>query len=133
MSCSIDSNLKYSQSKARSSFVQKEALNKGILRIHIPIDKPKSLAIRNPSGEWFVLQSQEESIEVMPQRLFDSVDKMEFKFETLEGVVWRGAVKSTELVFKKSGEYLIYFANNLETEPDNTYFLQDIINVKLKY
>jgi hypothetical protein len=35
--------------------------------------------------------------------------------------------KIKEKVFQKQGEYLVYMANNLEIEPENTFHLMTII------
>lgn len=133
VSCSLHSNSNGFQSEPGTFQVEEEALDKAILRIHLPEETPKSLAIQTPNGEWFVLQDHEESIEIMPQRRFESVKIMEFQIEKLEGVTWRGSKKITELVFKTSGKYLVYFADNLETEPENTFSLQQVIDFKTIY
>lgn len=130
MSCSLNSNLINSQNELTTFIVDKDAINKGVLRIHLPQNKPKNLAIKTPKGEWFIIQDHEESIEIMPQGLFESLNKMEFKLDKLEGITWRESKKVIELIFKNSGDYLIYFADNLETESENTFSLQELISFK---
>ena len=130
MSCSMHSNSKVSPPEARTFYIEEEALDKGLLRIFLPEKTPKNLSIQTPKGEWFVLQDYEESIETMPQIRFESVEIMEFHIEKLKGVTWRNSKKTTDLIFKIPGNYLIYFADNLETEPENTFSLQGVINFK---
>ena len=129
-SCSLSynqDNLKY---KLNSFDVDDQALNEGILRIYLPEEVPKNLAIQAPNGEWFVLQESENSIEIMPQMDFESAKLMEFRIEKLKGVTWRESKRFTELIFKSPGTYLIYFADNLETEPTNTFSLQKSVSFK---
>lgn len=126
-SCSASNAL---QTASTPFTIEKEAINKGILRIHLPENRPKCLAIQSPNGEWYVLQDSEESIEIMPQERFDLTKEMEFKINELKGVTWKESKKVDELIFKTSGNYLIYFADNLETEPENTFTLQETISFK---
>ncbi len=85
------------------------------------------LAIQNPNGVWFVLQDAEDSIEVMPQDDFDSINVMEFEVSELKGVTWKDSKKVSDRVFTSQGSYLIYFSDNLETEPENTFSLQETV------
>jgi hypothetical protein len=133
VSCSLSSNSNNSLYTPNTFDVEEGALNKGILRVYLPEKTPKNLAIQAPNGEWFVLQDSEESIEIMPQARFESVKIMEFQIEKLKGVTWRESKRVTELVFKASGDYLVYFADNLETESENTFSLQETINFLKKY
>jgi hypothetical protein len=133
VSCSLSSNSDNSQYKPNTFDVEEGTLIKGVLRINLPEERPKNLAIQAPNGEWFVLQDSEESIEIMSQARFASVKTIEFQIEKLKGVTWRESKRVTELVFKISGDYLIYFADNLETEPENTFSLQEVISFKRNY
>ncbi len=110
--------------------IESDALKKGILHIHLPVSHPKCLAIRSPEGEWYVLQNSDESIKVMSQVDFDSTTEMKFNIAELKGVTWRESEKVAERIFTISGNYLIYFADNLETEPENTYSFQETIYFK---
>jgi len=129
-SCSLQKNSNNDQSESRILHVDEKALAKGTLLLHLPEKKPKGLAIQTPNGEWFVLQDHEEAIEIMPQTLFDSVDEMKFNIQTLKGTTWRESVKTIDVIFTSSGKYLIYFADNLETEPENTFSLQEVVDFK---
>jgi len=129
-SCSLQQNLNSTQSESRTFYVEKKALTNGTLLIYLPETKPKCLAIQTPNGEWYVLQDHEASIEIMPQTLFNSVDTMKFNIQTLKGTTWRESIKTIDVIFKTSGSYLIYFADNLETEPENTFSLQETIELK---
>lgn len=107
--------------------INQDLIEKGVIEISLPNERPKNLAIKDPDGQWFVLQDEAESIESFPQSTFDTVKIMKLDMKEVMGTVWRDGVKSEELVFKESGKYLIYFANNLETEPENTFSFQSYI------
>jgi hypothetical protein len=129
-SCSLSSAPGDNQAGSGLFHVDKEALDRGILRIHLPQPHPKYLSIRSPKGVWYVIQDSDESIKVIPQVDFDTTTDMNFKIAELRGVTWRESKKVTDLVFQSSGNYLIYFADNLETEPENTFSLQESIYFK---
>ena len=129
-SCSLLSDQDNFQHKPYSFDIDEKVIHEGLLRIYLPEEVPKNLAIQNPYGEWFVLQETEESIEIMPQSEFESIKIMEFQIEKLKGVTWRESNRVTELVFQSPGAYLVYFADNLETEPDNTFSLQKTVQFK---
>lgn len=126
-SCSLAS----SQGNLPNNFdVDETALERGLLVIHLPRERPRNLAIRTPAGEWFILQESTESIEIMPQVRFETMKKMEFEIDKLKAVTWRDSIRVTDLVFTTAGEYLVYFADNLETEPENTFSFQQTIRYK---
>ncbi|MCW8935151.1 MAG: hypothetical protein OQK98_10540 [Gammaproteobacteria bacterium] len=129
-SCSLQQKSNNKQTGSRTFFIDEKALTNGTLLIHLPEHKPKCLSIKTPDNEWFVVQDNEESVETMPQAQFDSASKLEFNIKTLKGATWRDSRKTIEVIFKSPGHYLIYFADNLETEPENTYTLQEVIEIK---
>ncbi len=107
--------------------INEDALSEGILRIHLPSQHPKNFSIETPNGDWFVLQDSQANIELMPQAQFDSSTRIELVLADIKGTTWRSSVRAEEIIFKISGKYKIYFADNLETEPENTFsFMQEI-------
>ncbi len=108
-------------------FIDDNRLSEGFLHMTLPERHPANLSIQSPNGIWFVLQDSESGITLLPQKTFDASRVLEFKLNDIVGVTWTDSVKSTEMVFVESGRYLIYFADNLETEPENTYSLQSSI------
>lgn len=132
-SCSLSTSQNYNPRKSLSFEIDEKALNDGILRISLPPLVPKNMAIQSPTGEWFVLQDSDESIEFMPQDRFESTKFMEFQLNELKGVTWRESAKVIDKVFQSTGTYLIYFADNLETEPENTFSLQKSITLKKQH
>lgn len=123
-SCSLIPHSNISQSESAAFHIDQKSLNAGTLLIQLPSEKPECLSIQTPGGEWFVLQDKDAAIEIMPQAVFDATDKFSFNIRDLKGTTWRESEKVTEIIFKDSGRYRIYFADNLETEPENTYSLQ---------
>lgn len=107
--------------------VDEQALSKGVLKVFLPDEAPKNFAIQNPDGDWFVIQQASDQIGIMNQRTFESLNVLELKLSTLKGTTWRDGIKKRETVFQQSGHYRIYFADNLETEPENTFSLQEMI------
>ena len=67
----------------------------------------------------------------MPQHQFDSVNTMKFDIKTLQGTTWRESKKTVDTIFKAPGKYLVYFADNLETEPENTSSFQALIHIDM--
>ncbi len=108
--------------------INKELINNGILQINLPKNRPKNMSIMSPSGNWFIIQSKEDSIETIPHENFSKSKAIEFSIPELKGAIWKKGKRLIKNVFVEKGEYLIYFANNLETEPENTFsFSQKII------
>ena len=108
--------------------IDKKALQQDILKISLPAIHPSSLSIRTPNNHWYIVQDSPSSILYLPQEKFDSAKIIEIDIDSLEGVVWKEGRKMREKIFQENGEYLIYLANNLETEPENTFSMQAIIN-----
>ena len=130
-SCST-SNIDASGSEQKFN-VNEALIARGVLQITLPNERPSSLAIQTPSGEWFVLQDSSESIQIMPQNRFNTIEIMQFELNKLMGTVWREGISYKELIFKNNGSYLIYFANNLETETENTFSFQESISYRIGY
>lgn len=124
-SCSA-TNINISESEIKFS-INKELVEKGVLKIILPSERPTSLAIQTPKGEWFILQDSSESIQVMSQSQFNSIEVMRFELNNLMGIVWRDGVSSKEIIFENDGTYLVYFANNLETETENTFSFRESV------
>lgn len=102
-------------------FVQEELIKTGVLKIFLPKNRPDNMSIMAPDGRWFVIQSAEDEIEAIPQIQFENSNTLEFKISELEGVFWDQGTKMKGLVFSDRGKYVVYFSDNLETEPENTF------------
>ncbi|RXK01195.1 hypothetical protein CRU98_01735 [Arcobacter sp. CECT 8986] len=107
--------------------VDKSALKNNILKINLPKVLPNNFAIKTPSDEWFILQDVSQGIQLFPQEKFKSLKVLELNMKDLKGITWRDSQEVKDTIFKESGNYIIYFADELETEMDNTFNLQQTI------
>lgn len=87
------------------------------------------MSIRDPSGIWHWVQDAQEKITFMPDAEFGKATRLIIDSGTLQGTSWIDGRKIRGRVFKYPGEYLVYFANNLETEPENTFHFMAKITV----
>jgi len=90
-------------------------------QILLPKQHPSKMSIRDPGGIWHWVQDAEERITLMPDAEFRKATRIVVDTGKLHGLSWIDGRKSSGLVFRRPGEYLIYIANNLETEPENTF------------
>ena len=63
---------------------------------------------------------------------FMKATEIKLNVDKLKGIYWNpdtGKPKKV-LVFTMKGKYLIWFADNLETEPENTFFLEETVFFK---
>lgn len=118
--CSMKTNTP-STNRSNTLSVDSNALNSGILEVSLPEKHPKNLSIKTPNDEWYILQDPSVPVAVIPQAKFESTLLLELDVRILKGIVWRNGEKIEDLVFSVNGEYFIYFADNLETEPENTF------------
>ena len=88
---------------------------------------PDHLLIYSPEGYvYYFMKAQDPFDEVIFKKEL-VIDPMIFKgirFDENTGEMIE------EKVFKTPGKYILYFANNTETEPENTFFLERSITYK---
>ena len=120
-----DSEVKTSALQAYPRYISKGES----IHLTFPQNHPKNIAIRNPSGNWYSIQDREEDVFVTPSKKYNIATELVLNTLVLEGVTWINGVKVKEKVFQKYGEYLIYMANNLETEPENTFHFMATIKL----
>jgi hypothetical protein len=94
------------------------------ITINIPNLKPKNFAIQSPTGNLFIVHNQAENILLMEQERWESADHIDLPIASTKGLIWIAGDKTEKLVFNETGEYILYFADNLETEPENTFSMQ---------
>jgi len=88
---------------------------------------PNHLLIISPEGYvYYFLNTQSEFDEVKFKRelVLDPLSFKGIRFDENTGE------QIEEIVFTRPGEYILYFANNTETEPENTFSLERRINFK---
>jgi len=108
----------------------KELTQKDVIKINLPRIRPKNLAIVDPTGQWFIIQSAESNILMMPQKDFMQIKLLKLPIRNTTGFTWIGGKKTEQVIFKESGEYRVYLADNLETEAENTFTFSTYITVK---
>lgn len=95
----------------------------------IEFDHPKNFRITSPSGISYIIVDDSISNTSMSQGDFLSCSIFEINPENLKGVFWESSgVKKINKVFQDRGTYMLYFADNLETESENTFSLSAKIN-----
>ena len=94
--------------------------NNETLTIVFNTPHPKYLAIQNENGRWYYFHNNSDS---------DIILKDEYKVnpEYLIGTYYEDGERFEQIVFSKSGKYILYFADNLETEPENTFSMEKYI------
>jgi len=108
----------------------KELTQKDLIKINLPIIRPKNLAIVDPKGQWFIIQNADSNILMMPQKDFMQINLLSLPINNTTGFTWIDGEKTEQIIFKKTGRYRVYFADNLETEAENTFTFSAYITVK---
>ena len=112
-------------------FVSPTELTKNdVLKINLPIIRPKNMAIVSPNGQWLTIQNAESGILMMPQEDFMQVSLLTIPIKNTTGFTWINGEETKQVIFKETGKYRIYFADNLETEPENTFNFSAYITVR---
>ena len=94
-----------------------------VVVISFPRQHPQKMSIMSPSGEWFVVHEKSEKIYLLPKNKFSSATSVQKKVAEIKGVKWIDGKRLVGPVFNEPGEYMFYMADNLETEPENTFYL----------
>ncbi len=117
------------QDKQTSFSVQPKRVSvQDTLIITLPKSRPSKLSIRSPEGTFYIVHSKDDDIALLAYDQLQSVNSIKISVSKVEGLVWIDGKKRREGVFKKQGEYLIYMADDLETEPENTFhFMQSVV------
>jgi len=97
------------------------------ITVTLPQDHPLKMSIRDPKGVWHWVHEPEENILFLPYSDLKSTTQITLLTSKLRGVSWDNGKKVAGLVFNQPGEYLLYFADNLETEPENTFHFKGTV------
>lgn len=104
--------------------------NSDSITLSFPLKHPAKLAIKDPNNNWFVIHEDGVTTKLITTQQYLKATSLHFKLAELKGVTWINGKKVERNVFTVSGEYMIYMADNLETEPENTVYLTTTINYK---
>jgi len=96
-----------------------------------------TIVLKEPHPKHLLIYSPEEYVYYFmnSKREFDEIifkDKLVIDPLNFKGIRYdeHSGEPIEELVFTTPGEYLLYFADNTETEPDNTFFTERSIRFK---
>lgn len=99
-----------------------------LAKVSLPEKHPTNLAIRRPDGVWVYVRDPSQSVDHLPSLKGSSV--IEFRADGLVGTIWVNGEPEVIPVFAAAGEYLFYFSDNLETEPENSFTLQVLVTYR---
>lgn len=116
-------------SSTESSALKVIELSEERFQLVLPKEHPKGFSIKDPNGKWFVLQDKEAEI-FLSGLDFEKATNVLVNTRSLKGVVWEGGTRIEKNVFSIEGEYLLYLADNLETEMENTFSMSVIYNLR---
>ena len=110
-----------------SGFVHAEPINcnvtsNGEVHISMIAPHPNHALVHRPSGETVWLQTSSEYIHKQVPN-FSELKIWVISSES-KGTVWVNGKATVQPIIKGKGEYHLYIAENLETEPENTYFIE---------
>lgn len=100
------------------------------LTIRYPQHHPSKLAIQDPEHVWLVIHEPGVNTGLMTDTKFRHSTCLTIQVAKLTGVTWVDGKKIRRKVFSKPGTYTIYMADNLETEPENTFSFQQTLRYK---
>ncbi|MDH5631024.1 MAG: ankyrin repeat domain-containing protein [Gammaproteobacteria bacterium] len=93
------------------------------ITIKLPEKHPVGFAIRTPKEKWvYVVHNDLEDVQHIKN--FNSQNTFLINPKKLKALIIGCGSRKEGLVFNEKGKYLFYFADNLMTEPENTYSLQ---------
>ncbi len=90
--------------------------------VTMEIPHPNHALVYRPNGETVWLQTSSEYIH--KQVLNFSELKILVISSESKGTVWVNGKVTVQPIIKGKGKYHLYIAENLETEPENTYFIE---------
>lgn len=91
------------------------------ITISLPKKHPTGFAVRTPHGEWIYIVDKSENFYFFKD--FSLRDSFAFYARDLRGIEFQDGKRVISNVFAEKGDYLFYFADNLETESENTFSL----------
>lgn len=101
-----------------------------LLVLKFPQHHPENLSIKTPENVWYSIQSSDDKAILMAPEKYRQATELKININELEGVAWKNGVKVKEKVFSEQGEYLIYMADNMETEPENTFHFMKRVHLQ---
>jgi len=97
--------------------------------IYLPKLRPSKISIKTPLNEWYIVHDIDENIFMLPINEFEKTNMIVITPSKLKGVIWKNGQKWVRRVFNTPGKYFIYLADNLETEPENTFSFEGMVTL----
>ena len=99
------------------------------LSIPLQSNHPQQLAVRNPSGRYIYLVADDIPYRLMSEAEFALAHSLELHNQSTFGTMFVEGKPVHSQAFSDPGVYLVYLADNLETEPENT----NSVAIELEY
>ena len=90
--------------------------------VTMEVPHPNHALIYRPDGETVWLQTSSEYLHGQVPN-FDELRTWVISSES-QGTVWVDGKATVQAIIKGKGRYHLYIAENTETEPENTYFIE---------
>lgn len=92
-----------------------------LVTISLPDKHPAYMAVQTPHHEWIYIVDKSTNFSFFKD--FSLRSSFTFNAEDLQGIEFKNGKEVISKVFVEKGDYLFYFADNIETEPENTFSL----------
>lgn len=99
-----------------------EVTDEGAVVVTLKVPHPNDAIVYRPDGEVVWLQVSPDSARAHGAE-FGALDTWVISSES-KGTVWVDGKAVAQPVIKGKGKYHLYIAENIETEPENTYFIE---------
>ena len=98
------------------------ATSEGNILVIMEVPHPNHALIYRPTGETIWLQSSSDFVHRQIEN-FSNLETWVITPES-EGTVWINGKATAQPIINGKGRYHLYIAENIETEPENTYFIE---------
>lgn len=107
---------------SHASPIDCEVTDKSVVIVTMEIPHPNHALVYRPNGETVWLQTSSEFVhKQMPN--FGKLENWVISSEST-GTVWVNGKATVQPIIMGKGKYQLYIAENTETEPENTYFIE---------
>lgn len=105
-----------------ASSITCEVTDDNAVTVTMKVPHPNHAIINRPDGETVWLQSSSEYL----HKQIPNFSELKTWVITPQskGTVWVNGKATIQPIIKGNGKYNLYIANNIETEPENTYFIE---------
>lgn len=91
------------------------------ITLKLPERPPRNLGIEDPAGNFYYVMGDGGFVKYNE---FITGREIKLKVDDVKGILWVDGKKEIRNVFEKPGEYTLYMADNMETEPENTFSIE---------